>query len=127
MVNPLHALDRSVSLFCSHISPYVSWSYIRIIQRAEGTYLDFWMYDLFSPHGRSIFRISTALGSNVFLGSTGNRKSFSAIPFIGPDLAVWIRGDFVVGDATLNRFFAFHVIAIPFVIAGLVVAHNCPS
>ena len=48
---------------------------------------------------------------------------FSAIPFIGPDLAVWIRGDFVVGDATLNRFFAFHVIAIPFVIAGLVVAH----
>ena len=36
---------------------------------------------------------------------------FAAVPFIGPDLAIWIRGDFVVGDATLNRFFAFHVIA----------------
>ncbi|TEA77937.1 cytochrome b [Allopusillimonas ginsengisoli] len=48
---------------------------------------------------------------------------FSAIPFIGPDLAIWIRGDFVVSDATLNRFFAFHVIAIPLVILGLVVAH----
>jgi ubiquinol-cytochrome c reductase cytochrome b subunit len=48
---------------------------------------------------------------------------FSAIPFIGPDLAIWIRGDYVVSDATLNRFFAFHVIAIPLVILGLVVAH----
>ncbi|MEY3200651.1 MAG: hypothetical protein RIR70_201 [Pseudomonadota bacterium] len=48
---------------------------------------------------------------------------FSAIPFIGPDLSVWIRGDYVVSDATLNRFFAFHVIAIPLVLVGLVAAH----
>ncbi len=48
---------------------------------------------------------------------------FSAIPFIGPDLALLIRGDFVVGDATLNRFFALHVIAVPLVLLGLVVAH----
>ncbi len=48
---------------------------------------------------------------------------FSAIPFIGPDLAIWIRGDYVVSDATLNRFFSFHVIAIPLVLLGLVVAH----
>ena len=48
---------------------------------------------------------------------------FSAIPFIGPDLALMIRGDYVVGDATLNRFFSFHVIAVPLVLIGLVVAH----
>jgi ubiquinol-cytochrome c reductase cytochrome b subunit len=48
---------------------------------------------------------------------------FAAIPFIGPDLALLIRGDFVVGDATLNRFFSFHVIAVPLVLLGLVVAH----
>jgi len=48
---------------------------------------------------------------------------FSAIPFIGPELAIWIRGDYVVSDATLNRFFAFHVIAIPLVLVGLVAAH----
>jgi ubiquinol-cytochrome c reductase cytochrome b subunit len=48
---------------------------------------------------------------------------FAAIPFIGPDLALLIRGDFVVSDATLNRFFAFHVIAIPLVLLGLVAAH----
>ena len=48
---------------------------------------------------------------------------FSAVPFVGPDLALLIRGDFVVGDATLNRFFSFHVIAVPLVLLGLVVAH----
>ncbi len=48
---------------------------------------------------------------------------FGAIPFIGPDLSLWIRGDYVVSDATLNRFFSFHVIAIPLVLLGLVVAH----
>ncbi len=48
---------------------------------------------------------------------------FGAIPYIGPDLSLWIRGDYVVSDATLNRFFSFHVIAIPLVLLGLVVAH----
>jgi ubiquinol-cytochrome c reductase cytochrome b subunit len=48
---------------------------------------------------------------------------FGAVPFIGNDLALLIRGDFVVGDATLNRFFSFHVIAVPLVLLGLVAAH----
>jgi ubiquinol-cytochrome c reductase cytochrome b subunit len=38
---------------------------------------------------------------------------FGAIPFVGESLALWIRGDYVISDATLNRFFAFHVIALP--------------
>ena len=48
---------------------------------------------------------------------------FSSVPFIGPDLSVLIRGDYVVSDATLNRFFALHVIAVPLVLIGLVAAH----
>jgi len=48
---------------------------------------------------------------------------FGAVPIIGDDLALWIRGDYVVSDATLNRFFAFHVIAIPLALLALVVAH----
>ncbi|MDM7322797.1 MAG: cytochrome bc complex cytochrome b subunit [Gammaproteobacteria bacterium] len=48
---------------------------------------------------------------------------FGAIPFIGPDLALWIRGDYVVGDATLNRFFALHVIALPLVLLFLIGGH----
>ena len=48
---------------------------------------------------------------------------FASVPVIGEDLSVWIRGDYVVSDATLNRFFAFHVIAVPLVLLGLVAAH----
>ena len=48
---------------------------------------------------------------------------FGAIPWVGDSLALWIRGDFVVADATLNRFFAFHVIALPIVLLALVVLH----
>jgi ubiquinol-cytochrome c reductase cytochrome b subunit len=48
---------------------------------------------------------------------------FTAIPFVGPDLALLIRGDYVVGDATLNRFFSLHVVAIPLALIGLVTAH----
>jgi len=62
-------------------------------------------------------------GQMSFWGAQVIVNLFSAIPFIGPDLSLWIRGDYVVSDVTLNRFFAFHVVAIPLVLIGLVVAH----
>ncbi|MBR9727691.1 cytochrome bc complex cytochrome b subunit [Shewanella intestini] len=48
---------------------------------------------------------------------------FGAIPIIGDDLTLWIRGDYVVSGATLNRFFALHVIALPLVLVVLVFLH----
>jgi len=48
---------------------------------------------------------------------------FGAIPGIGDSLALWIRGDYVISDVTLNRFFAFHVIAVPIILLALVVMH----
>jgi ubiquinol-cytochrome c reductase cytochrome b subunit len=48
---------------------------------------------------------------------------FGAIPGFGEELATWIRGDFVISDATLNRFFAFHVVALPLALLLLVVLH----
>ena len=48
---------------------------------------------------------------------------FGAIPVIGEDLALWVRGDFVIADATLNRFFAMHVVLLPLFILFLVVLH----
>ncbi len=62
-------------------------------------------------------------GQMSFWGAQVIINLFGSIPFFGPDIALWIRGDFVVADATLNRFFAFHVIAVPLVLLGLVVAH----
>ncbi len=48
---------------------------------------------------------------------------FGAVPYIGEGLVEWIRGDYFVADATLNRFFALHVVALPMVLLGLVVLH----
>ena len=48
---------------------------------------------------------------------------FGAIPVIGNDIVIWIQGDYIPSDATLNRLFSLHVIALPFVLVGLVVAH----
>ena len=62
-------------------------------------------------------------GQMSFWGAQVIINLFDAIPIIGPDIAIWIRGDFVISDATLNRFFAFHVIAVPLVLLGLVVMH----
>jgi ubiquinol-cytochrome c reductase cytochrome b subunit len=62
-------------------------------------------------------------GQMSFWGAQVIVNLFASVPFIGPDLSEWIRGDYVVSDATLNRFFAFHVIAIPLVLIGLVAAH----
>ncbi|MGF1643565.1 MAG: cytochrome bc complex cytochrome b subunit [Thiotrichales bacterium] len=62
-------------------------------------------------------------GQMSFWGAQVIVNLFGAIPGIGPDLAVWIRGDYVVSDATLNRFFALHVIAVPLVLVGLILMH----
>ncbi|HBF06710.1 MAG TPA: cytochrome b [Gammaproteobacteria bacterium] len=47
----------------------------------------------------------------------------SAIPVYGADLLDWVRGDFLISGATLNRYFALHVVALPVILLGLVVAH----
>jgi ubiquinol-cytochrome c reductase cytochrome b subunit len=62
-------------------------------------------------------------GNMSYWGAQVIISLFDAIPGIGPMLSEWIRGDFVVSDATLNRFFAFHVIAVPLVLVVLVFVH----
>ncbi len=73
--------------------------------------------------GEGFFGYLLPWGQMSYWGAQVIINLFGAIPLIGPDLSVLVRGDYVVGDATLNRFFAFHVIAIPLVLIGLVVAH----
>ncbi len=73
--------------------------------------------------GEAFFGYLLPWGQMSFWGAQVIVNLFGAVPFIGPDLSLWIRGDYVVSDATLNRFFAFHVIALPLVLLGLVAAH----
>lgn len=62
-------------------------------------------------------------GQMSFWGAQVIVNLFSSVPFVGPDLAILIRGDFVVSDITLNRFFALHVVAIPLILVLIIVAH----
>ena len=71
----------------------------------------------------SFFGYLLPWGNMSFWGAQVIISLFGAIPFIGEGLAEWIRGDFVVSDATLTRFFAFHVILVPLLIIGLVFVH----
>ena len=62
-------------------------------------------------------------GNMSFWGAQVIVNLFGTVPLIGPDLALWIRGDYVIADATLNRFFSLHVSALPLALLLLVVLH----
>jgi len=62
-------------------------------------------------------------GNMSYWGAQVIVSLFGAIPAVGDSLTEWIRGDFYISDVTLNRFFALHVIAIPFALVFLVIAH----
>lgn len=73
--------------------------------------------------GEAFFGYLLPWGQMSYWGAQVIISLFGALPFIGEELALWIRGDFVVSDVTLNRFFSLHVIAFPFLIAGLIGIH----
>jgi ubiquinol-cytochrome c reductase cytochrome b subunit len=73
--------------------------------------------------GEAFFGYLLPWGQMSYWGAQVIISLFGAIPFVGETLSLWIRGDYVVSDITLNRFFSFHVIALPFAIVGLVVLH----
>ena len=73
--------------------------------------------------GEAFFGYLLPWGQMSYWGAQVIISLFGALPIIGDDLSLWIRGDFVVSDVTLNRFFALHVIAFPLLILGLVGFH----
>jgi ubiquinol-cytochrome c reductase cytochrome b subunit len=62
-------------------------------------------------------------GNMSFWGAQVIVNLFGVIPAIGQPLVEWIRGDYGIADATLNRFFSLHVVAIPLALLGLVLFH----
>jgi ubiquinol-cytochrome c reductase cytochrome b subunit len=82
--------------------------------------------------GMAIFLVLMAEGFFGYLLPWGNMSYWGAqvivslvgaIPLVGPDLMEWVRGDFLMSEITLNRFFALHVIALPLVLVMLVFVH----
>ncbi|MEL0093207.1 MAG: cytochrome b [Pseudomonadales bacterium] len=62
-------------------------------------------------------------GNMSFWGAQVIVSLASAIPVVGEDLAIWVRGDFNMSGVTLNRFFALHVVLVPLFLLVLVVLH----
>ena len=82
--------------------------------------------------GMAIYLLLMAEGFFGYVLTWGNMSFWAAqvivslagaIPFVGPELMEWIRGDYGMSEITLNRFFALHVIALPLALAGLVFLH----
>ena len=62
-------------------------------------------------------------GQMSYWGSTAVMNFATAVPVVGEAIATWLRGSFVVGAPTLNRFFVFHVFLVPLVLLALVLLH----
>ncbi len=73
--------------------------------------------------GRGVHGLRAALGQHVLLGGAGDRQHLRHHPGHRAGLVEWIRGDYGIADATLNRFFALHVVAVPLALLLLVVLH----
>jgi len=83
----------------------------------------FGMLIYFALMAEGFFGYLLPWGNMSYWGAQVIVSLFGAIPYVGDSLTEWIRGDFFISDVTLNRFFALHVIAIPFALVFLVIAH----
>jgi ubiquinol-cytochrome c reductase cytochrome b subunit len=73
--------------------------------------------------GESFMGYLLPWGQMSYWGAQAITSLFGAIPWVGDSLSLWIRGDYVVSDVTLNRFFSLHVVAFPLLLCALAAAH----
>jgi len=85
-----------------------------------------WIFGMllyFALMAEAFFGYLLPWGNMSYWGAQVIVSLFGAIPYVGDSLTEWIRGDYYISDATLNRFFALHVVAIPFALVFLTIAH----
>jgi len=122
MIRYMHSTGASAFFIVVYLHMFRGLMYGSYRQPRELTWL-FGVGIFLCLMGEAFFGYLLPWGQMSFWGAQVIVNLFSAIPFIGEPLSIWLRGDFVIGDATLNRFFSFHVIAFPLVIIGLIAAH----
>ena len=122
LIRYLHSTGASFFFICVYLHMFRALMYGSYRKPRELTWL-FGVFIFLCLMAEAFFGYLLPWGQMSFWGAQVIVNLFAAIPIVGEDLAIWIRGDYVVGDATLNRFFAFHVIAVPLVLLGLVVPH----
>lgn len=122
LIRYMHSTGASMFFVVVYLHMYRSLLYGSYRKPRELIWI-FGMLIYLSLMGEAFFGYLLPWGQMSYWGAQVIINLFGTVPFIGPDLALWIRGDYSISDVTLNRFFAFHVIALPLVLVGLVVAH----
>jgi len=122
LIRYMHSTGASAFFICVYLHMFRGLLYGSYRKPRELLWI-FGMFIFLCLMAEAFFGYLLPWGQMSYWGAQVIVNLFAAIPFVGPDLAIWIRGDYVISDATLNRFFAFHVIAIPLVLLGLVVVH----
>ena len=118
----MHSTGASFFFICVYLHMFRGLLYGSYRRPRELLWI-FGMLIFFCLMAEAFFGYLLPWGQMSYWGAQVIVNLFGSIPFIGPELSIWIRGDYVIADATLNRFFAFHVIAVPLVLLGLVAAH----
>jgi ubiquinol-cytochrome c reductase cytochrome b subunit len=118
----VHAVAASVVFLAIYIHMFVGIYYGSFKSGREMIWISgMLLFVTFSAEGFSGYMLPW--GQMSYWAAQVITNLFGAIPVIGPDLVIWIRGDYVVSDATLTRFFALHVFILPLAIMGLIGLH----
>ncbi len=118
----VHAVAASVVFLVIYIHMFVAIYYGSYKNGREMIWISgMLLFVTFSAEGFSGYMLPW--GQMSYWAAQVITNLFGAVPVIGPDLVLWIRGNYVVADATLTRFFALHVVILPLVIMGIIVMH----
>jgi ubiquinol-cytochrome c reductase cytochrome b subunit len=122
LIRYMHSTGASFFFICIYLHMYRAMLYGSYKKPRELLWI-FGMIIYLVLMAEAFFGYLLPWGQMSYWGAQVIISLFSALPFIGEELSLFIRGDFVVSDVTLNRFFSFHVIAVPLVLCGLIAAH----
>ncbi|MGE4399092.1 MAG: cytochrome bc complex cytochrome b subunit [Campylobacterales bacterium] len=118
----IHAVAASVVFLVIYIHMFVAIYYGSYKGGREMIWISgMLLFVTFSAEGFSGYMLPW--GQMSYWAAQVITNLFGGIPFIGADLVIWIRGNYVVADATLTRFFALHVLVLPLVIMGIIGLH----
>ncbi|MDD6056201.1 MAG: cytochrome bc complex cytochrome b subunit [Helicobacter sp.] len=118
----LHAVSASVCFLIIYIHMFVGIYYGSYKKGREMIWITgMILFVLFSAEAFSGYMLPW--GQMSYWAAAVITNLFGGIPFIGADLVVWIRGNFIVSDATLTRFFMLHVVLLPVIIMVVIAAH----
>ncbi len=118
----IHAVAASVVFLVIYIHMFVAIYYGSYKNGREMIWISgMLLFVTFSAEGFSGYMLPW--GQMSYWAAQVITNLFGGIPFIGKELVIWIRGNYVVADATLTRFFALHVLILPLIIMGIIGLH----